>query len=42
VAIRYIPRNSLEWGTSLLAMGFLALIVGVAISWENRTARVRP
>ncbi len=38
VVIHYTPRNSLEWGTSLLAIGFLSLIVGVAINWDRRRA----
>ncbi len=32
----HMPRNILEWGIALLAAGFLALIVGVAISWDRR------
>jgi hypothetical protein len=32
------PETPLEWGITLLAAGFLALILGVALNWDRRAA----
>ncbi|MHC4915642.1 MAG: hypothetical protein ACYTGB_09135 [Planctomycetota bacterium] len=35
----YAPGNVLEWGVTLLAVGFLALVAGVAFNWNRRGER---
>jgi hypothetical protein len=32
----YAPTSALEWGVALLAVGFLALVAGVALNWAKR------
>jgi hypothetical protein len=31
-----VPRSILEWGITVLAIGFIALLAGVMINWHNR------
>ena len=31
-----LPGSTLEWGITVLAVGFLALVLGVAINWRLR------
>ena len=35
----FVPQDTLEWGVLLLVIGFLALIVGVAIYWTEAQPR---
>ncbi len=35
----FVPQDTLEWGVLLLVIGFLALIVGVAIYWTQPQPR---
>jgi hypothetical protein len=30
------PRNIMEWGIAILACGFVALVLGIAINWSQR------
>lgn len=37
-ARNWIPASTLQWGISVVALGFLALILSVAINWRLRHA----
>jgi hypothetical protein len=36
VARQLAPTTTMEWGIGLLAVGFLALVAGVALNWDRR------
>ncbi len=50
VIVRYIPLiirllkslSGFEWGVILLLIGFIALVVGVAVNWNMRKTVIRP
>ena len=36
IILAHLPRSTLEWGVALTAIGFLALVVGIAVNWNQR------
>jgi hypothetical protein len=37
-----VPRSILEWGVTVLAIGFIALLAGVMINWHHRSPTPGP
>ncbi|MBN1673709.1 MAG: hypothetical protein JXR37_21860 [Kiritimatiellae bacterium] len=37
--LKFLPRNVFEWGIAVTFLGFIALVVGVAINWDLRRSQ---